>query len=930
MLSWIVTSCALILAVMLLRRIFRGKASARAIYALWLFVALRLLIPGSVAVDSPVPTAEQVISRAPVVQLSGALSEAEHVEYTGSGTVEAQFTPDSSPVTVAENVTQREFDLAGLLVRIEKLLPAIYIAGAAAVALVFTASWVKFSRQVRRGRRELDVVGTPVSVYVSDGVDTPCLFGFIRPAVYMPSSVAADNTLLRHALTHELTHYRQHDHIWCVVRCACLALHWYDPLVWYAARLSKRDCELACDEATVSRLGEAERANYGRSLIDLTTSSARGAAVATSMCAGAGELKDRIKMLTRRKHSVIALVLAALLTVTATACSFVGGNDGEGKPGSVSLDSGIGSMNIYDFTAPEDTGSVVLTAWYFDGSEWVQHKSWSTPCSASEGRIGVEIYDGVLSLTTQIAGASQTNPDDYSLSDVTGEIGTTWVGTSFLTQTTEVWLETPLPLAMSSGSRDGEKYTYAREMEFFDHPELIDDPNKVYVCITVTFADDLGQLTLSAQDTPNECTFDFKVPSDMQRICVDYYRYNGNIWELRDSQDFACTTDYGTLRLGWEDKLTREVIDSNDESYSVNSRSLDDIAMTDGLKWSAAVNELDGEKIAGLEEVPLIVFCGSSPDSDSGTADIGYFEDPNSIKDKDCAYVAVTVMFVYGYSTDPGPIMTQDPQAAVPESIVPWSQASEIVGFRSSYAEGESDEQAANAWVQSYADNLVYGLPSTDGASCTSVEVQSCKLSAASLTEPKHLVVLMNLHCTPRDANAFGIVFGNAAYAEPRPENSDEPCDAFLGTAVVLRVENGTTECISAATDMPDMWGFQSFEEYDDPDYIANFADAGMSAERIVSLVNYGKLNEASSKSKHALHKALSEVSIAPDGADDQLIRDMYAMLAVRYADGAYSVWLGNIYREQREHDPEAFSAALAAFDPETQEHITYLADTPL
>lgn len=921
MLSWIVTSCALILAVMLLRRIFRGKASARAIYALWLFVALRLLIPGSVAVDAPVPSVESAISRAPVVQISGAMSEAEHVEYTGSGTVEAKFTPDAAPVTVAENVTQREFDMAGLLVKVEKLLPAIYLSGAAAVALVFAASWARFSRQVRRGRRELAVVGTPVRVYVSDGVDTPCLFGFIRPAVYIPSAVAADATLLRHALTHELTHYRQRDHIWCVVRCACLALHWYDPLVWYAAHLSKRDCELACDEATVSRLGEAERANYGRSLIDLTTSSARGAAVATSMCAGPRELKDRIKMLTRRKHSVIALVLAALLTITATACSFVGGGDGEGKPGSVSLDSGIGGMNIYDFTAPEDTGSVVLTAWYFDGSEWVQHKSWSTPCSASEGRIGVEMGDGVFSLTTQIAGASQTDPDDYSLSDVTGEVGTTWVGTSFLTQTTEIKLETPLPLAMGSGSKDGEKYTYAGEMEFFDHPEMIDDPNKVYVCITVTFADDLGQLTLSAQDTPYECAFDFKVPSDMQRICVDYYHYNGMVWDLIDSQDFACTTDYGTLRLGWEDKVTREVIDSNDESYSVNSRSLDDIAMTDGLVWSAAVNELDGEKIAGLEEVPLVVFCGSSPDSDSGTADIAYFEDPNSIKDKDCEYVAVTVMFVYGDTIDAEPIMTRDPQAAVTESIVPKSQSSDMVGFVTEYDALQTGGEALSAWVHEYAENLVLGLDETDPASCSSASLEYYSVLGTSMIDGSIAArVILKVH--PRDEEAFMNEFVNTGIIiDPLPLDTSYSIDRY----VILEAKAPLWECVYAETSEPNLWGYLSTLSAEDYEkYIAGLS-ATNDAKAIVSRACYDELLDMSDASWMKFLDALDSVAIDDEGANDQYIRDLYAMRAAMNSDGAYSEWIGEILARQRESDEASFTLALESFSTSERETILML-----
>ena len=67
-LIWALTASLLILALLLIRRLARRKASARAIYALWLFAALRLLIPGSVSVDAPSVAA--AVERAPVVQIA--------------------------------------------------------------------------------------------------------------------------------------------------------------------------------------------------------------------------------------------------------------------------------------------------------------------------------------------------------------------------------------------------------------------------------------------------------------------------------------------------------------------------------------------------------------------------------------------------------------------------------------------------------------------------------------------------------------------------------------------------------------------------------------------------------------------------------------------------------------------------------------------
>ena len=49
MTEWIITSSLLILIVLLVRRLFRGRLSLRLQYALWLVVLVRLLIPGTVA-----------------------------------------------------------------------------------------------------------------------------------------------------------------------------------------------------------------------------------------------------------------------------------------------------------------------------------------------------------------------------------------------------------------------------------------------------------------------------------------------------------------------------------------------------------------------------------------------------------------------------------------------------------------------------------------------------------------------------------------------------------------------------------------------------------------------------------------------------------------------------------------------------------------
>lgn len=163
-------------------------------------------------------------------------------------------------------------------------------------------------------------------VYVSDRIDTPCLFGLLKPAIYITYPVADDDKLLRHTLAHEATHFRHRDHVWALLRCVCLALHWYNPLVWWAAFLSRQDGELACDEGTIAQLGEGERAEYGRTLIGMTCQKKANVLItATTMNSGKSSLRERIVLIAKKpKMAVYTLIAVVLIAAVAVGCTFTG------------------------------------------------------------------------------------------------------------------------------------------------------------------------------------------------------------------------------------------------------------------------------------------------------------------------------------------------------------------------------------------------------------------------------------------------------------------------------------------------------------------------------------------------------------------------------------------------------------------------------
>ena len=325
MTEWILSSSILILIVIALRTVFKGRISLRLQYAIWGLVLLRLLIPvsfGSTDFSVANLTAK---TEAPSIVIQSAKPgdnlQADHpVQHP-------QEQPDKIP---SQNTSQNEpvaeengFDLSAYTSYI------IWGIGIISVAGLFLFTNLRFKKRIMGSRYGLDVQKNNLDVYATGVIDTPCLFGIKNPAIYVTYPVADNQTLLRHTLEHEATHHRHGDHIWAVLRCVCLAIHWYNPLVWWAAFLSQRDAELACDEATIKRLGEGERAEYGRTLIGMTCQKKANVLItATTMNSGKSGLKERIMLIAKKpKMAIYTLITVVLIASIAVGCTFTGAKD---------------------------------------------------------------------------------------------------------------------------------------------------------------------------------------------------------------------------------------------------------------------------------------------------------------------------------------------------------------------------------------------------------------------------------------------------------------------------------------------------------------------------------------------------------------------------------------------------------------------------
>lgn len=342
--EWAVTSGVLILIVLAARCLLKGRLSARLKYALWGVVLLRLLVPFQVELPAPVSDALPVLASnlAPEV---GQWEEPSIPVFPERSKPVAEFNLDIETTLEPGDILSYS-DVVGCLRRDgetitwyryilspEQIVLALWLAGAGLTGAAMLVSNLRFHGRLRKRRERLEGVDAPIPVYVTEGLPSPCLAGVLRPAVYVTPGAAEDETALRHILAHELTHYAHFDHLWSLLRCLALALHWYNPLVWLAVGMSKGDGELACDEGAVARLGEEERIPYGRTLVDMVAArSLRPGdllSCSTAMTGGKKSITQRVSALVKKPETVKA-ALFAVVAVMALSAVFVFA--GRGQP----------------------------------------------------------------------------------------------------------------------------------------------------------------------------------------------------------------------------------------------------------------------------------------------------------------------------------------------------------------------------------------------------------------------------------------------------------------------------------------------------------------------------------------------------------------------------------------------------------------------
>lgn len=304
MLREVLTVSALILAVLLVRAIFKNRVPKRMVYTLWLVVLVKLCLPGTL-VSLPVLPAEEAAAPVQRVELPAQPFPAQQPAQA--------VTQPQKPVQQPVSPAQEAAEAPAKPLTAMQIFQIVWAGGSALLGLWLFGTWLVFMVQLHKSRRFLGRHGR-TRIYISSTVKSPCLAGLV-PAVYLTEDVLqTDSTEL--ILRHELTHLRHLDFLWSFCRTAAVIAYWWNPFIWLAAICSKRDAELACDEAIAAGLSDAQRLVYARAIL----AQAPRRAVALSLAGP--PVRERILFLTKKQRtSVLCVILVLLLIVSAAGCS---------------------------------------------------------------------------------------------------------------------------------------------------------------------------------------------------------------------------------------------------------------------------------------------------------------------------------------------------------------------------------------------------------------------------------------------------------------------------------------------------------------------------------------------------------------------------------------------------------------------------------
>lgn len=235
-------------------------------------------------------------------------------DYGIGGTVDDN-TPPTPPTdtTNPHGLTKANGGDKGFWKNVISVISVVWITGVILMLVYIIISYTRVRHTVR------EAIPLKDGVWICDNAPTSFILGIIKPGIYLPASVSAEDVI--YVLAHEEAHIKRGDYLWKPIGFLLLAVYWFNPLMWLAYILFSRDIEYATDEKALGSLGIECKKPYSMALINCSTQ--KRLVTACPLAFGGMDMTRRIKSVLNYKKPAIWVIIVAAVACLAILLGFM-------------------------------------------------------------------------------------------------------------------------------------------------------------------------------------------------------------------------------------------------------------------------------------------------------------------------------------------------------------------------------------------------------------------------------------------------------------------------------------------------------------------------------------------------------------------------------------------------------------------------------
>ncbi|SEV91922.1 bla regulator protein blaR1 [[Clostridium] fimetarium] len=331
------------MGILLVKKLFNQKLSAKFHYCIWFILIARLVIPFSVS--SPI----NMFNFIPQTQLENIFNNSNMWNITDQGPQKIDATDVNEYNDAGNNVkAQVNMQVNATAVDSESLFNGLgFNLKTAAIIwftvfimillyicfvnLMLTLKLRKLSSCQRKDITELfnlcklklKIKSTVIILY-DNQLKSPMLCGYVHPKILINPEIIErlSHDELRYVFLHELSHLKRKDLVVSLLGMIIQSIYWFNPIMLYSIHQMKKDCEIACDASVLSILNAEENKKYGQTIISMLKLLSEATMVHGTLGFASKFYIRRITMITRfKKTSAKYTVAALMITLLLTGCS---------------------------------------------------------------------------------------------------------------------------------------------------------------------------------------------------------------------------------------------------------------------------------------------------------------------------------------------------------------------------------------------------------------------------------------------------------------------------------------------------------------------------------------------------------------------------------------------------------------------------------